>query len=213
MTKKELLEKCDFNPLCKSALDYYLWAQLANYKIYYINEKLTYWRIHQDSYINRDKHSWLKKYLFNVSIYACTIKNRNKFIRLLLILNYMRARLIYLKLDKKSIKLNLLNHRFIFEKKFENRFVMNPLQPQWIPLQSHLCFKFFILHIHVILSHILLHSELLPYHHWILSLKHTALCNLYLCSFLHRFYQFCFYMTWYFSLLCTLWIANNQLVS
>ena len=39
MTKKELLEKCDFNPLCKSALDYYLWAQLANYKIYYINEK------------------------------------------------------------------------------------------------------------------------------------------------------------------------------
>lgn len=119
MTKKELLEKCDFNPICKSALDYYLWAQLANYKIYYINEKLAYWRIHQDSYINRDKHSWLKKYLFNVSIYACTIKNRNNFIRPLLILNYMRARLIYLKLDKKSIKLNLLNHRYIFEKKFK----------------------------------------------------------------------------------------------
>ena len=119
MTKKELLEKCDFNPLCKSALDYYLWAQLANYKIYYINEKLTYWRMHQDSYINRDKHSWLKKCLFNVSIYACTIKNKNKFIKPFLIINYMRARLIYLKLDKKSIKLNLLNNRFIFEKKFK----------------------------------------------------------------------------------------------
>ena len=119
MTKKELLEKCDFNPICKSALDYYLWAQLANYKIYYINEKLTYWRMHQDSYINRDKHSWLKKCLFNVSIYACTIKNKNKFIKPFLIINYMRARLIYLKLDKKSIKLNLLNNRFIFEKKFK----------------------------------------------------------------------------------------------
>lgn len=117
--RKELLEKCDFNPLCKSALDYYLWAQLACHRVYYINKKLTYWRIHKDSYINRDKHSWLKKYLFNVSIYACTIKNKNKFIKPFLIINYMRARLIYLKLDKKSIKLNLLNHRFIFEKKFK----------------------------------------------------------------------------------------------
>ncbi len=119
MTKKELLAKCDFNPLCKSTLDYYLWAQLACYKVYYINKKLTYWRMHKDSYINRDKYCWLKKYLFNVSIYAYTIKNKNKLIKPFLIINYMRARLIYLKLDKKSIKLNLLNHRFIFEKKFK----------------------------------------------------------------------------------------------
>lgn len=119
MTKKELLAKCDFNPLCKSTLDYYLWAQLACYKVYYINKKLTYWRMHKDSYINRDKYCWLKEYLFNVSIYAYTIKNKNKLIKPFLIMNYMRARLIYLKLDKKSIKLNLLNHRFIFEKKFK----------------------------------------------------------------------------------------------
>lgn len=119
MTKKELLAKCDFNPLCKSTLDYYLWAQLACYKVYYIKKKLTYWRMHKDSYINRDKYCWLKKYLFNVSIYAYTIKNKNKLIKPFLIINYMRARLIYLKLDKKSIKLNLLNHRFIFEKKFK----------------------------------------------------------------------------------------------
>lgn len=119
MTKKELLAKCNFNPLCKSTLDYYLWAQLACYKVYYINKKLTYWRMHKDSYINRDKYCWLKKYLFNVSIYAYTIKNKNKLIKPFLIMNYMRARLIYLKLDKKSIKLNLLNHRFIFEKKFK----------------------------------------------------------------------------------------------
>ena len=119
MTKKELLAKCDFNPLCKSTLDYYLWAQLACYKVYYINKKLSYWSMHKDSYINRDKYCWLKKYLFNVSIYAYTIKNKNKLIKPFLIMNYMRARLIYLKLDKKSIKLNLLNHRFIFEKKFK----------------------------------------------------------------------------------------------
>ena len=119
MTKKELLAKCDFNPLCKSTLDYYLWAQLACYKVYYINKKLTYWRMHKDSYINRDKYCWLKKYLFNVSIYAYTIKNKNKLIKPFLIMNYMRARLIYLKCDETSIKLNLLNNRFIFEKKFE----------------------------------------------------------------------------------------------
>lgn len=119
MVKKNLLMKCNFNSLCKSSLDYFLWAQLSLYKVYYIDKKLTYWRLHDDSYINRDKQNWLKKYIFNIIIYSYTIKNYNRILQFFKLLHYIRARLIYLKLDKKSIKLNLLNHRYIFEKKFK----------------------------------------------------------------------------------------------
>lgn len=119
MVKKNLLMKCKFNSLCKSSLDYFLWAQLSLYKVYYIDKKLTYWRLHDDSYINRDKQNWLKKYIFNIIIYSNTIKNYNRILQFFKLLHYIRARLIYLKLDKKSIKLNLLNHRYIFEKKFK----------------------------------------------------------------------------------------------
>ena len=119
MVKKNLLTKCKFNSLCKSSLDYFLWAQLSLYKVYYIDKKLTYWRLHDDSYINRDKQNWLKKYIFNIIIYSYTIKNYNRILQFFKLLHYIRARLIYLKLDKKSIKLNLLNHRYIFEKKFK----------------------------------------------------------------------------------------------
>ena len=119
MVKKNLLMKCNFNSLCKSSLDYFLWAQLSLYKVYYLDIKLTYWRLHDDSYINRDKQNWLKKYIFNIIIYSYTIKNYNRILQFFKLLHYIRARLIYLKLDKKSIKLNLLNHRYIFEKKFK----------------------------------------------------------------------------------------------
>ena len=119
MVKKNLLMKCNFNSLCKSSLDYFLWAQLSLYKVYYLDMKLTYWRLHDDSYINRDKQNWLKKYIFNIIIYSYTIKNYNRILQFFKLLHYIRARLIYLKLDKKSIKLNLLNHRYIFEKKFK----------------------------------------------------------------------------------------------
>lgn len=118
MVKKELLLNCDFNCPCKSSLDAYLWAQLSDKNIYYLNEKLSYWRIHDNSYLNRDKTNWFTKYYFNIKIYYFTIRGKNLLLKTLLLLNYMRARLIYLKCDKKSIKLNLLNDVIIFEKLF-----------------------------------------------------------------------------------------------
>lgn len=118
MTKKELLKKCKFNPLCKASLDHYLWAQLSSFaKIYYINKKLSYWRIHNNSYINTYNHSWIIGYLFYISLFQETIKNKPFFVKWILTLNYARTRLIYLKLNKETIKLNLLNNKFIFEKK------------------------------------------------------------------------------------------------
>ncbi|MBR1753717.1 glycosyltransferase [bacterium] len=51
--KKDELSKCDFNSPVDALLDYFLWVQIAREnKFYYLNEKLTFWRIHSKSYIN-----------------------------------------------------------------------------------------------------------------------------------------------------------------
>ena len=118
MVKKELLRKCKFNPICKSSLDHYIWAQLSHNRIYYINKKLTRWRLHKDSYINKDKYSWITKFLFSISIYSQTIKNEFRLKRVFLLLNYIRTRFIYFKLTKKQIKISIFNDKIVFEKEF-----------------------------------------------------------------------------------------------
>ncbi len=117
MLKKSIVENCDFFPPCKASVDYYLWTQLSKHNIYYLNQKLTYWRIHSNSYINTDKHSWFTRFYFFLKIYYFTIADKNFLIKVILMLNYLRTRLIYVKFDKKTIKINIANHRFIFEKK------------------------------------------------------------------------------------------------
>jgi len=53
MLKKELFDGIDFNVAKKPCLDYYIWSQIAqNNDFYYINKKLTNWRMHKDSYIS-----------------------------------------------------------------------------------------------------------------------------------------------------------------
>lgn len=116
IAKKKLFESCNFYPPCKASVDYYLWAQLSHCNFYYLNKVLTYWRIHNQSYLNVDKHSWFTRFIFFAQVYYFTIRNKNLILRFLLMLNYLRTRFIYLKFDKKSIKLNLLNNKFIFEK-------------------------------------------------------------------------------------------------
>ena len=116
MVKKELLLNAKFNPLCKSSLDHYLWAQLSDKRVYYINKKLTKWRLHKDSYINKNKNNWFINFLFRICIYSETVKDKFLLSRIILILNYIRTRFIYLKFSKKHIKISLLNDKFIFEK-------------------------------------------------------------------------------------------------
>jgi len=115
MVKKELLANCRFNPLCPSALDYYLWAQLCFKKVYYINEKLTRWRLHKDSYINKNNTSWFRKLLFSISIYRETIKDKNIFIRNLKLINYIRGRFIYFTFKHKKLKISFFNNKYVVE--------------------------------------------------------------------------------------------------
>lgn len=116
MVKRDLIKNCKFNAICKSALDHYLWAQLADKKIYYINKKLTKWRLHNDSYINKNKNNWFINFLFRICIYSETVKNKFLLLRIILILNYIRARLIYIKISNKHLKVSFLNDKIILEK-------------------------------------------------------------------------------------------------
>lgn len=114
MVRKELLQECKFNPLCKSALDYYLQAQLCFNKFYYIHEELTRWRLHSDSYLNRDKNSWLIKFLFSISIYKETIKDKNAFAQFFILANWIRRKIIYVSLNNGRLKISLFNNQLIF---------------------------------------------------------------------------------------------------
>ncbi|MDR1327690.1 MAG: glycosyltransferase [Heliobacteriaceae bacterium] len=52
MCKKEPLQKLNFNTPIECLLDWWLWIQLAEKnEFYYIDEKLTKWRLHRQSYI------------------------------------------------------------------------------------------------------------------------------------------------------------------
>lgn len=55
MLKTFLIKNCIFNSPKDSWIDWFLWAQISNNtKFYYINDKLTFWRVHENSYDSID---------------------------------------------------------------------------------------------------------------------------------------------------------------
>lgn len=103
MLKKSSLTSCSFNSPCEALLDYYLWCQLYKVKAYYLNMPLTYWRVHQDSYINKVNYSEFQKLLFRVSIVFYT---KNIFSAI----NYFRRYFITIKLIDGKIRFVFLNN-------------------------------------------------------------------------------------------------------
>jgi len=111
--KKELFDNVDFNSPIKAYLDYYLWLQIANKTpIYYMDEKLTNWRMH-DSYItkapikifntlefNSKKLTFFIPYVPQCLIFFC------------LWLKYLRKSLI--KIHFKNKEIILLGHKISF---------------------------------------------------------------------------------------------------
>jgi len=72
--KTEVLKNVDFKSPCDVFLDWWLWIHLAyRNEFYYINEELTQWRIHPESYIKKSK----KPILFQLDIYG-DIYKKNK---------------------------------------------------------------------------------------------------------------------------------------
>lgn len=78
MLKKEILDDVDFNSLDKRCLDLYIWAQLTvKYPFYYLNEKLTNWRMSKNSYIHNTHSELETKYFLKVIIPDIIEKNKN----------------------------------------------------------------------------------------------------------------------------------------
>ena len=70
MCKKECLQSCSFKSPIDAYLDWFLWSQMSKCNVYYINEKLTKWRISPNSYANifkerADKYK-IKKYRLKI---------------------------------------------------------------------------------------------------------------------------------------------------
>lgn len=58
MVKADVLRNADFNTPLDTMLDWWLWIHLAyKNKFYYIDKALTYWRLHDKSYLLRGKKS------------------------------------------------------------------------------------------------------------------------------------------------------------
>lgn len=59
MVKTAYLKACSFDILYTPWLDRYLWLQLAYHgQFYFLNKKLTKWRIHAQSYIDKEANSY-----------------------------------------------------------------------------------------------------------------------------------------------------------
>lgn len=57
MVKREELLKVNYEPKLDCLLDWHLWIQLAySNKFYYIPQKLTLWRLHENSYISKSSY-------------------------------------------------------------------------------------------------------------------------------------------------------------
>ena len=117
MTKKELLENCDYKTPIPQIIDLYLWNQLHDKNIYYTTQKLTKWRLHSSSYINSSTDIWLKKVEFKIKTYLLKNKNKNFLKKIVTILIIIRKGIIAFSFKSNKFKILFL-YNPIFEKKF-----------------------------------------------------------------------------------------------
>lgn len=94
MVEAKALKEADFNTPVDSSLDRWLWIHLAQKNdFYYIDEELTQWRLHPESYIKRQKKS--KFYFPQISAYFDIFK-KDKSLKLLLfiVFSFIKSSLI-----------------------------------------------------------------------------------------------------------------------
>ncbi|MCQ2788781.1 MAG: glycosyltransferase [bacterium] len=95
MVKKDILETLDFNSPIKASLDWYLWFQVIQKNdVFYIDEMLTNWRMHEDSYSKELKRPDNKEILDSELLKNCFILYKNPIQRS--IRNFL-AYMVYLK--------------------------------------------------------------------------------------------------------------------
>ncbi len=96
MLRPEILEKDFFNTPLDKCLDWWLWIHLAyNNDFYYIDEPLTNWRLHFQSYITEGKNlnRW---FMLPIAAYEDVYKKRKDFKILMLIL-HQRLKIYFIR--------------------------------------------------------------------------------------------------------------------
>lgn len=101
--KKNLLLQCDFNSPIPQLLDWWLWVQISQKtKFYYLNKKLTMWRIHSDSYVSKANYDNLEMFYIGIERFY----NKHNIIAQIIIalnrLSRLRKNLIRIKFGKNS---------------------------------------------------------------------------------------------------------------
>lgn len=91
----ETLKSADFKSPCDVFLDWWLWVHIS-YKndFYYIDQELTQWRIHPESYIKKAK----KPFLFQLDIYGDIYKKNKKDLKILVFIFKSAPKLIFEKI-------------------------------------------------------------------------------------------------------------------
>lgn len=87
MVKKSTFLNCNFNSPVISHFDQWIYSQIAKKDFYYISQKLTKWRLHSNSYIDRDAVKEDKLKILRAEIcQKCPLKLDNILFRLILAL-------------------------------------------------------------------------------------------------------------------------------
>lgn len=111
MIKKDLLKELDYNTPVAPCLDYYLWMQAAQRtKFYFIDEKLTNWRMHKKSYIHDlSNMGELNNAYFNYKRKKFVFKNKHKFyLKIFLLYEILRS----LRFRRNIIRIHFKENRF-----------------------------------------------------------------------------------------------------
>ncbi len=114
--KKDLFNNVDFDSPIKAILDYYLWIQIAkNANIYYLDEKLTDWRMHQ-SYITNSKVNNKDRAFFNYKKRVFYLSSYQKFLipilYIIAMIDIVKKNII--KIRPKERKIFFLNKEYKF---------------------------------------------------------------------------------------------------
>lgn len=96
MVEKNALKDANYNATVDVLLDWWLWIHLAyKNKFYYIDEKLTFWRLHHESYLTKGKKPLLK--WIQLMAYHDVYQKNEKPFRILFYIIYSTVILFFVK--------------------------------------------------------------------------------------------------------------------
>jgi len=108
MVEAQTLKNADFNTPKDAVLDWWLWVHLAyNNDFYYLDEELTQWRLHDESYIKSGKS------VFPTQIRAYNdVYKKNKQVKILLFMIFSLIKLLFVKCLRVFHKISSIKNGF-----------------------------------------------------------------------------------------------------